>query len=73
MKLMLFYFTDVVSEKINKQDYQHDYSSELLMLNSKLGNWSEILRISTDLLIKDPDNWLAWKALLQHSFENEER
>ena len=65
--------TSVVSGKINEQDYEHDYTSELLELNSELGNWSEVLRIATDMLVKDSDNWTAWKTLLHHGFPDEDR
>ncbi|VDM32889.1 unnamed protein product [Hydatigera taeniaeformis] len=60
-------------EKINEQDYQHDYSDYLLELNAELGNWSEMLRIATGMLEKDSDNWSAWRTLLLHGFRDEER
>ncbi|KAL5110501.1 N-alpha-acetyltransferase 25 NatB auxiliary subunit [Taenia crassiceps] len=59
--------------KINEQDYQHDYSGCLLELNAELGNWCEMVRIATDMLEKDSDNWSAWKTLLQHGFGDEDR
>ncbi|VDK37631.1 unnamed protein product [Taenia asiatica] len=62
-----------VVDKINEQDYQHDYSDCLLELNAELGNWSEMVQIATGMLEKDSDDWSAWKTLLQHGFGDEDR
>ncbi|CDS42438.1 peptide alpha N acetyltransferase [Echinococcus multilocularis] len=62
-----------VMDKINEQDYQHDYSDCLLELNAELGDWSEMVRIATVMLEKDSDNWSAWKTLLQHGFQDEDK
>ncbi|KAL5964815.1 N-alpha-acetyltransferase 25 NatB auxiliary subunit [Taenia solium] len=63
----------IALDKINEQDYQHDYSDCLLELNAELGNWSEMVQIATGMLEKDSDDWFAWKTLLQHGFGDEDR
>ncbi|KAL7064740.1 hypothetical protein AAHC03_04894 [Spirometra sp. Aus1] len=58
-------------ESINIKDYNHDYSRELLELNSQLKRWDEVIRISSDILQADADEWTAWFILMQCTFDGD--
>ncbi|VDL99548.1 unnamed protein product [Schistocephalus solidus] len=58
-------------ESINAKDYNHDYSRELLELNAHLQRWDDVIRISSDLLQSDADEWVAWSLLMRCTFDGD--
>uniref|UniRef100_A0A0X3P836 Phagocyte signaling-impaired protein n=1 Tax=Schistocephalus solidus TaxID=70667 RepID=A0A0X3P836_SCHSO len=61
----------IVQESINAKDYNHDYSRELLELNAHLQRWDDVIRISSDLLQSDADEWVAWSLLMRCTFDGD--